>query len=153
MLLSLALLAGCRSLPPIPSPDHSGPGWTLREGQAVWRASARADGVAGDLLLATHPDGRCVVRFTKAGLPLLEAWRAPGGWRVGMPPAGRVRGGNGAPPSRVLWLQLPRAVEGGVVPAGWILSGRTEADARWVVSNPRTGEQLAGFLGAPVRRP
>lgn len=153
LLLGLALLAGCRSLPPAPSLDHAGPGWSVREGQAVWRPSARADGVAGDLLLATHPDGRAVVRLTKAGLPFLEAWRAPGAWRLEFIPLHRVQGGRGSPPSRLPWLQLPAVMAGSGPTGGWTLMGGTGPEARWTLVHPRTGEQLAGFLGPPAPRP
>lgn len=140
----LVLAAGCRSLPPVPPPDPAGPGWTQRTGQAVWTPDRASAGLAGDLLVATHPDGRQFVRFTKTPFPIVEAWSDANGWEARFGPEGRTRRGRGAPPARLFWLHLPAASTGVVVPAGWRFD--REPDHRWRFQNQRTGESLAGFL-------
>src|SRR5256885_14903702 len=74
----LTLLAnafvGCQSastsLPPV---NLSEPGWTIRQGQAVWRPNRGPLEIAGELLVATRSDGCSVVQFTKTPLPFLVA--------------------------------------------------------------------------------
>src|SRR5262245_37969371 len=69
----LLLFAGCASAPLRAPLDLSGPGWTVREGQAVWQAGPTAPGVAGELLVATHADGSSLQQFIKPPLPFVLA--------------------------------------------------------------------------------
>src|SRR5262249_44449715 len=74
-LFLLLLLTGCFSASIRAPIDLTGPDWTRREGQAVWQAERHAAGVAGDLLVATHPDGRSLIQFIKPPLPFVTAQR------------------------------------------------------------------------------
>src|SRR2546421_166697 len=65
LLLILLFLAGCALLPPLPQANLRDPGWTVREGQAVWKSKRGASDIAGEILVATQPDGRAFVQFTK----------------------------------------------------------------------------------------
>src|ERR1043166_5371267 len=44
--------SGCVSLHPLPRIDFHQPGWTVRQGQAVWRLEHRKQEIAGELLVA-----------------------------------------------------------------------------------------------------
>ncbi|MDB6023749.1 MAG: hypothetical protein JWQ04_3606 [Pedosphaera sp.] len=57
-------LAGCQIFPKLPPADLSEAGWTVRQGQAVWRSKKSAPEIAGELLVATNYDGRALVQFT-----------------------------------------------------------------------------------------
>ena len=143
-------LSGCRSLPLQPPIDFSGPGWILREGQAVWRPRAGADGIAGDLLVATHPDGRSVVQFTKTPLPFIVAQRTTNAWQLQFVPRNKTYSGRGKPPARLLWLHLPDGLERCHDHSKF--DGGAEPDGRFSFWNLASGESLEGFLNT-TRRP
>ncbi len=151
VVAALAAIAccGCRSLPLQPPIDLSGPGWILREGQAVWRPRAGADGIAGDLLVATHPDGRSVVQFTKTPLPFIVAQRTARGWQTQIIPRNKTYSGRGAPPARLLWLHLPEALERGSTLEGFRFT--TNATGGWRFERRATGECLEGYFEPPPR--
>src|SRR5262249_48882507 len=130
--------------------DLSGPGWTVREGQAVWRPRAGAEGIAGDLLVATHSDGRSVVQFTKTPLPFIVAQRTAHGWQAQIVPRNKTYSGRGEPPARLLWLHLPSALTGGRVPD--VFRFTTNATGGWRFERSAAGECLEGYL-EPVARP
>src|SRR5439155_15039375 len=70
-LLALCVPA-CRMLPPLPSVNLAEPGWTVHEGQAIWRPKRDAPEIAGEILVATHQDGRALVQFTKTPFPFVS---------------------------------------------------------------------------------
>lgn len=137
-------LSGCRSLPLQPPIDLSGPGWIIREGQAVWRPRAGAEGIAGDLVIAMHPDGRSVVQFTKTPLPFLVAQRTPEGWQVQFIPRNKTYSGRGEPPDRLLWLHLPKVLAFGGISDDFGFT--TNASGGWRFERGSTGESLEGYL-------
>jgi len=141
--LALAL-SGCRSLPLQPPIDLSSPGWIVREGQAVWQARAGAAGIAGELLVATHPDGRSVVQFTKTPLPFIVAQRTTEGWQAQIIPRNKTYSGRGAPPARLLWLHLPEALARGNAVDGFRFT--TNAAGGWRLERLATGECLEGYF-------
>ena len=147
-LLGVALvvlaLCGCRSLPLQPPLDLSGPDWIIREGQGIWRERSGADGIAGDLVVATHPDGRSVVQFTKTPLPFLVAQRTSQGWQAQFIPRNKAYSGHGKPPARLLWLHLPEAFVRGNAPDGFRFT--TNATGGWHFEREATGESLEGYL-------
>src|SRR5262245_42929000 len=96
-------LAGCLTGPPLPRVDLSEPGWAVRHGEAVWRARRDAPEIAGEILLATNPDGRVFVQFTKTPFPFVIAQTAPGGWQIESPARNQRYSGRGAPPDRLIW--------------------------------------------------
>jgi hypothetical protein len=139
----IVLLTACRTAAPLPKIDLSEPGWTVHQGQAVWRANSGAPEITGDLLLATNADGRVLVQFTKTPFPTIVAQTTPGFWQIESPAENRHHTGRGAPPERLLWFQLPRALSGSTLPHVW--SWRNSPD-NWQLENSATGESLQGYL-------
>jgi hypothetical protein len=141
---ALTWLAGCLSLPPQAPVDLTGPDWTVRNGQAVWKQSRDGTEIAGELLVASHPDGSAIVQFTKPPLPFASARQTPGHWQVQFFAQNQTYAGRGRPPARVIWLQLPLALAGRGAASGWLLT--RGSDDGWRFENTRSGESLAGFL-------
>lgn len=119
------------------------PGWGIQQGQAVWRPDRSRTELAGELVIATHSDGRSLVQFTKTPLPLVTAQIGSNAWRVEFGVQQRVFSGRGKAPKRVLWLYLPRALQGAPIPPPltW-----TRQQGNWILQNPRTGESIEGYL-------
>ncbi len=143
-ILATGLLSGCmslgRRLPPV---DLKEPGWTVREGQAVWQRKRGGVGVAGDILVATRPDGRAFVQFSKPPFPLISGQLLPGKWQVEIPPQNRRYSGSGNPPKRILFLYLPRVLAGKPPPENWTWRQDTNG---WRLENHVTGESLEGYF-------
>jgi LysM repeat protein len=149
-LLLLGLLNGCRTPRELQAAlDFSQPGWTVRQGQAVWRSQVQAPEIAGDLLVATHADGRSAIQFMKPPLPIVLAQRAPQGWQIQFFAQNHRYAGPGRPPQRLLWLQFTEALAGRLTTSGCRWSMRP--DASWRLENVRTGESLEGFLKTTQR--
>jgi len=143
-LLPLLCALGCRTFPPLPAVNLSEPGWTVRTGQAVWRPKHETPEIAGDLLLATNPDGRRLVQFTKTPLALIIAQITTNSWQIESPAQGKRYSGPGQPPARVIWFQLSSLLAGAAPPEGWVK--QTLGEERWRLENRATGEVLEGYL-------
>jgi hypothetical protein len=142
-LVLISFVTGCATVI-LPPADLSQPGWTTRQGQAIWRPGKYAPELAGDLLVATRPDGSSVVQFTKTPLPFVSTQTTTNAWQIRIIPAEESRSGHGAPPSVILWFFLPRCFAGSSPPKPWqweALDGNS-----WRLSNPATGESLEGYL-------
>ena len=138
-------LVGCRSLPPQPAMNLSEPGWVVREGQAVWKQKPDAEGIAGDLIVAMHWDGRNFIQFTKPPLPVVVAQSTSNTWQAQFFAQNKTYSGRGRPPERIMWLHLPGGLlGGGLEETDWILSRKREG--AWNFRNDLTGETLDGFL-------
>jgi len=142
--LALANAVGCRSLPPATPVDLSEPGWTISHGQAIWHPKSGADGIAGELFVGLHADGRSVVQFTKTPLLLVEAQRGANFWRIQFCAQNRSYAGRGQPPRGLLWLQLPQGLAGHHLEGDWRFT--QHGGGSWRLENRRTGEALDGFL-------
>ncbi len=142
--LALALLSACRTLAPLPPVNTAEPGWTIRQGQAVWRAREKSPELAGELLLATHPDGRSFLQFTKTPLPFVVAQTTANSWQIQFVPENKTFSGPGLPPKRLLWLHLPRCLVG--ICADENLSFDSGADGSFHLANLRSKESIEGFL-------
>ncbi len=142
-LLCSLPLAACRTAPPLGPVNLKDPGWTIRQGQAVWKRKRDAPEIAGELLVATRKDGRALVQFTKNPFPLIIAQSAQDAWEVRVPMQNRFYSGHGKPPSRLIWLYLPRMLSGTPPPKGW--SWRSDSNG-WKLENGRTGESLEGYF-------
>jgi len=143
--------AGCQTVPRLPAVNLSEPGWQVREGQAVWRAKRDAPEIAGEILLATRPDGRAFVQFTKTPFPFLIAQSRTNTWQAELPTQNRRYSGRGKPPKRLIWLYLPLILTGAAPPKGW--EWQELEGGRWRLENRRTGEALEGYFtptGAPA---
>lgn len=150
VILAWALAAvssgvGCRTAREWPAIDTAEPGWQVLEGQAVWRARRGAVELAGELLLARHPDGRALVQFTKTPISFVTARLKSASWRIEFPAQHRVCEGPGAPPARFGWLLVPGFM-GGTSPAGGWQFRRLEGSG-FVLEHPGTGERIDGHLG------
>lgn len=146
-LVAVVASGGCRSLPPQPPMDLSEPGWTIRQGQAVWKPKPGTEGIAGDLLVALHWNGRHVVQFTKPPLPLVAAQGDTNHWQIQFFSQSKSYSGAGRPPERLLWLQLPEHLVSVVAArkdTDWSFS--RDRNGSWQFTNHLSGESLDGFL-------
>ena len=135
---------GCTLFQPrMPPADLQRPGWTVREGQAVWHLPHRETDLAGELLLATRGDGGTFIQFTKSPFTLVVAQSTAEKWRVEFPTQGKRFAGRGTPPKRLIWLQLPHVLTGHPPPENW--SWRQNQNG-WQFKNDRTGEALEGYF-------
>jgi hypothetical protein len=140
----VSLSLGCRTVPPQPAFDLSQPGWNVRQGQAVWRTESGGPEIAGELLVAISSDGRSFVQFTKVPLPLVQAQATSRFWQIEFAAEGKRHSGRGAPPSRLVWFQLVRALNGNEPAGGWRFAPKP--DGHWHVEQLSTGEILEGYL-------
>jgi len=118
------------------------PGWTVAKGQAVWQV-APGEELAGELLIATRPDGAAFVQFIKTPFPLVLAQVTTNQWEIQFPARHKRYSGRGKPPARLLWLNLPQAVTGKPLPKPW--HWREEPNG-WRLENSATGESLEGYF-------
>jgi hypothetical protein len=145
LLASLPLCSGCRTPRESDLFTTSGPGWQVQQGQALWRARRGMPELGGDVVMATHPDGRCVVQFIKTPLALVLAQTSRTNWLIEFPPVHRGFKGRGAPPQRFAWLYLQAALAGEPLPPAFHF--QRKADGGWSLENNRSGESVQGFLG------
>ena len=113
-------------------------------GQAVWRGGKKAPEIAGELQLATHPDGRVWLQFTKTPIPFVVAQTTATRWQIQFVPQNRTFSGPGRPPSRLAWLQFARAISGGTTAPVWFW--QAQMDGSWRLENPSSGEVIVGYL-------
>lgn len=144
VLVALVTLAGCATTPTFPPLDLSTTGWTVRHGQAVWKPSPDGAGIAGELMVAMHQDGRSLVQFTKTPLPLVTAAIHSNAWSVTFAAENRTYSGKGSPTDRILWLQFPDGLIGRHTSTNWYFA-RTRDDG-WHFESLATEEALDGFL-------
>ncbi len=142
LLLAMGL-SGCMTHQPLPKVNLSEPGWTVRQGQAVWRPNREAPEIAGELLLATRADGSASVQFTKTPIPFAIAQMTPDAWQIDFPPENRHYAAHGAPSARIIWFQLANAELGKPVAKGWTWKN---SDSSWQLENPSSGESLEGYF-------
>jgi hypothetical protein len=129
---------------PLPPANLKEPGWTVREGQAVWRRQRSEPEIAGEILVATRPDGRALVQFTKNPFPLLTAQSTSKGWQVEAPTENKFYSGHGKPPGRLIFLYLPRLLAGEHPPKGWTYQKTPENSYR--LENQTRGESLEVYF-------
>lgn len=139
-LILLALVVGGCATVSLPPANLKEPGWTVREGQAIWRRKSGGEGIAGDILVATRPDGQAFVQFSKTPFPLLVAQSTPKAWTFDIPPQNKHYSGHGHPPQRIIFLQLPQVLIGRSPPKHW--TWRTLANGGWQLENGASGESL-----------
>jgi len=144
LVLAVQFCASCRTTRSRPPTDLTAPGWRVQQGQAVWKPTWRRPELAGELLLATRPDGEFLIQFSKTPFPLVVARSAAGQWQIEFGNHDYVRRGRGLPPKRVVWFQLPRYLDGVDPGAEWRSERMTTN--RWKLESVRTGETLEGFL-------
>jgi hypothetical protein len=111
----------------------------------VWRLENGTREIAGDVVVATGPDQRSFVQFSKTPFPLVIGQSATKRWAVEFPPQNKHYAGRGIPPQRVMWLILPRVLAGSPPPKGWIWR---QDSTQWHLENPATGESLEGYFNS-----
>jgi hypothetical protein len=126
----------------LPAIDLAAPGWQVRHGQAVWTPGGQKSEIAGELLVAQHPDGDCAVQFTKPPFVIAEARVSDARWHLELGSGKKAWRGTREPPARIVWFQLPRALTGSALDGRW--SWTRPADGPWTLINRRTGERLEG---------
>ena len=136
----VGLVAGCRTTAPLPRVNLKEPGWTVHSGQAVWTRQRGGEGVAGDILVATNPDGRAFVQFSKGPFPVLVAQSTWQRWSVEIPPQNKRYSGHGRPPKRLMLLYLPRVLLGQPLPRHW--TWQKLSHGGWKLENAGSGESL-----------
>jgi hypothetical protein len=122
----------------------SGPGWHVQEGQALWRPRHGYPEIGGDVVLASHEDGRCLIQFAKTPMSLVMAQTTRTNWLIQFPPAHMSFSGRRQPPARFGWLYLHAALSGEQLPPAF--NFEREPDGGWRLENTRSGETLKGFL-------
>ncbi|MGO8927251.1 MAG: hypothetical protein ACLQU3_10220 [Limisphaerales bacterium] len=139
----LGLACGCHSTPK-PLFVVSGPGWHVQEGQTLWRPRHGYPEIGGDVLLASHEDGRCLIQFAKTPVSLVLAQTTRTNWLIQFPPARMSFSGHRKPPTRFAWLYLHAALSGQQLDPP--LRFEREPEGGWRLENTRSGETLRGFL-------
>jgi len=148
--LSITLAAGaffgtaCRSIHRMPLVDLSSPGWSVCQGQAVWKPTRTKPELAGELIVATNTAGDFFVQFSKLPFTLATAQRIGAHWQIEFGAGDVAMSGRGRPPSRLAWLELPHAIARGNAARPWQFEGK--ASNAWLLENPRTGETIEGYL-------
>lgn len=142
----LGFACGCRTPVSIPPVNLDQPGWTVHNGQAIWHRKRGGEGVAGEILIATRPDGRAFVQFSKNPFPLVVAQCTATAWSVEFPPQNKHYSGRGRPPQRIIFLQLPRVLSGWPPPRGW--SWKKLKNGGMQLEDLSSGEALDVYLGS-----
>ena len=142
LLILLESASGCRSLPPLPARDFSTSGWTVRQGQAIWKPSKSRSELIGEIFLATNSNQDFFIQFTKTPFPFVTAQRTRNQWEIEFGSGRRRIGGLGKHSSHFSWFQLPAALEGRAIDDGW--SFARPSTNSWHLQNRHTGESLDG---------
>ncbi len=137
------LLCSCRTTADLPPVNLSEPGWTQRQGQAVWRRERDKPEFAGELLLATRGD-RVMLQLTKNPLPFVNVQSSGTQWELKYIQQRRFHHGHGVPDADILWVHLARALNGTKPPAP--LEFQSVIPNGFKLENPKTGEMVTGFL-------
>jgi hypothetical protein len=137
------LLCSCRTTPDLPPVNLSEPGWTQRQGQAVWRRERDKPEFAGELLLATRGD-RVMLQLTKNPLPFVNVQSRGTQWELKYIQQRRFHHGHGVPDADQIWVHLARALNGTQPPAPLVF--QLTAQHGFKLENPKTGETVSGFL-------
>jgi hypothetical protein len=140
----LVVASACRTAAPVPPADLTAPGWTVRQGQAVWKRGHNAVELAGELTVATQPHGRAFVQFVKPPLPLITLQVTTNHWELQSANLARPLAAPGRPPQRLAWTQLLACLAGRTPPPEWVFE--REGQDMWRLTNRRTGETVAGYL-------
>jgi hypothetical protein len=139
-----AVAGGCLTSPGKTLFTSGGNGWTIRQGQALWKPAGHHPELAGEIVLAQNPDGRSSLEFTKTLLPVVLAQATSNRWLIQFPSQKIGLRGRGQPPQRFLWFYLPVALAGQPMPEN--LDFHRQPDGGWRLANRRTGEWVEGFI-------
>ena len=136
--LVFLVFLGCHTAPRFGPLDLASPGWQTRSGQAIWKPDRSKPEIVGDLLVSSDENGNAYVQFSKA-FPIVSARLSREGWQAEFPPQNKRYSAPGNPPSRIVWLQLLRAVTDAEVNGRWTVE-RTESSL--TLTNTHSGESV-----------
>ncbi len=136
--------AGCRTAATDSLFTAAGPGWHVQQGQALWRPGRNYPELGGEVVVASHADGRCAVQFLKMTIPLVLAQTSSTHWLIQFPPRQMGFSGRNSPPPRFLWLYLRAALAGESLPG--LLHFSRKPDGGWRLENVKSGETVEGYL-------
>lgn len=144
-LAGLAIIAttGCQMVSRLPAANLEEPGWTVRQGQAVWRRERGAPEITGEILVAWREE-RAFVQFSKPPFPLVTAQKTARAWELELPAQNQRYSGRGKPPHRLVLLYLPTILAGRPAPPGW--TWQTLDQGGWRLHNRKTGQSLEGYF-------
>ena len=140
----LSSLCACQTAGPMNPVNLSEPGWSVRQGQAVWQMPGNRPALAGEVVFALNTDGRCFVEFSKPPFPLVRAECGGPRWEIEFPPQKRHYAGGGLPTARLAWLQVCSGLSNRQVAPPWRFERRS--DGSWRLDNTRSKETVEGFL-------
>lgn len=146
VICSLLLLTttGCLTLTkPLPPVNLDQPGWTVRQGQAVWTLPRSGHDIAGEVMVATGPQEKSFVQFSKSPFTLVLGQTTANKWQIEFPSQNKRYSGPGSPPRRLIWLYLALSLEGKEPPKHWTW---TNSENNWRLENHTTGEKIEGFF-------
>jgi hypothetical protein len=126
----------------LPPADLSEPGWTVRQGQAVWK-TGESD-LAGEIIFAARSGRNGSLQFIKTPLPLVSAQTSGSRWTIHFAAEDRTHSGRGTPPAQLLWLHVANALQGVSPPPP--LRFNSEPNGNWELVNTKTSESISGFL-------
>lgn len=135
------LTTGCVA-PRLAPADLTEPGWRVQEVPAVWCPKRGAPELTGELLLASHPDGRRLVQFSKQSLPLVTAQMDARSWCISSSVRSGRWGGALPPTDRVPWFLFTELPPARVASPRWNLS--VAPDGTWRLVSLAKGEFVEG---------
>lgn len=138
--LLVIMLFSCSSGAPLPEVDLSAPGWTVWNGQALWKAETDRSAIAGEIVLARHDNGDVLISFAKPPVPIFTAQTSGKRWKIDFIHTQDTYWGTGGPPSLFVWFQIPSLLQDATVPEGWQVIAVD--DAIWELQDPHSGEQI-----------
>lgn len=141
---AVLLFNGCHTPPRLPPIDTAQPGWRIEQGQALWRPGRKQTELAGEILLATGPDGRALLQFSKTPFPVATARQEGNAWSIAFGAGARAYGGHGEPVPRFVWFQVFRWRAGTPPYGGWERDSKSPDHLR--LDRPATGERLELWL-------
>ncbi|MEW6161466.1 MAG: hypothetical protein AB1813_28890 [Verrucomicrobiota bacterium] len=140
LLFLCFFLVSCRTPGRLPAANLTEPGWTVYQGQLLWKPPGQTVEIAAEFLAAFHPDGRSIVQATKNPFPLVIAQTDAQRWQIEFVPDNRFFSGRKPPPARLVWFQLLPGLSGHEVSPPWRLNRLSKK--RLAFENPKTGERI-----------
>ena len=140
----LCYLVGCATIPLLPPVNLGETGWTVRQGQAIWKPKADAPEIAGEVLLGTREGGQTYTQFSKNPFPMVIGQTTTNGWQIELPMQNKRYSGTGKAPKRMIWFAVPSILAGQPAPKGW--STQKRDSKTWRLENKTTGEWVEVYL-------
>ena len=141
--LGFCFLLGCATVPPFSAVNLTDPGWTIHQGQAVWKPKADAPDIAGEILVGTRSNGQTYAQFSKNPFPIVIAQTTTNTWQLELPMRNKRYSGRGNPPKRMIWFAVPKILAGNPSPDDWSVQKNSKS---WLLEHKRTGEWVELYL-------